>query len=308
MTIKAQEQYTGLYPASLKKMVTNPALIEKLKNWKAVFISLFVAEITAKGASDKFAPYISSLPTDLSNFPVYWPASKFSDHPKGDWLRKMSSQRNRAIADDYATMLEADPSIEKSCSFLAFKRFMTLFRSRGFGAKDSDSGLVAAMVPLGDLVNHGYPSNVKWSPWSPSETDDTFFYTATRDISRGEQLTQPYKHLPMRLGSHLFLEQYGFEGTDPEDLTFEYIMADPTAYGKNLEILYRLLAENGEMASAVRAGKTNNEFKEAQGTITPVDYVNYGVAAMDCARMSSRDPGDYDRAKQAFDKVRVCTE
>lgn len=164
--------------------------------------------------------YTRALPTNLTDFPVFWTPGEVVSLDNGSALAPMiASRKEKLLAED----------VKKNPLFLYYR---TLVGSRAFtidrGNKDK-----LALVPFADMLNHSnHGVNVDWKV-----CDDHFVLKTTTDVKEGEQLFDSYG-TKTNYENILF---YGFTLPSSEnlanDVTYE-IFDVPTQLKKNLNYQY----------------------------------------------------------------------
>lgn len=147
---------------------------------------------------DEFwSPYIDTLPENLKEFPYYWNEQELN------YLKSTSFYSGVEI--NYPTYLETiqtdfdiiyqyntENSIIQNCSkdelWNTYIRFRILVGSRIFGYLKYGIE-TSGMVPYIDLLNHSGDQNTIWC-WN--DKLDAFVLIATRNINKGEELTDNY--------------------------------------------------------------------------------------------------------------------
>jgi hypothetical protein len=141
--------------------------------------------------------YLDTMPTDLSEFPYFWPRAKLNH------LKQTSFYSNEEI--NYQTHLDAinqdfeiieqfnqDNDIISNISYDelydTYLRFRILVGSRIFGYLKKGNE-TSGMVPYIDLLNH---SEIPNTLWYFDDDLDSFVLISTRNINKGEELTDNY--------------------------------------------------------------------------------------------------------------------
>lgn len=146
---------------------------------------------------DFWKNYIDTMPTDLSEFPYFWSQTKLNH------LKQTSFYSNEEI--NYQTHLDTInhdfeiieqfnrendiiPNIDYNKFYNIYLRFRILVGSRIFGYLKKGIG-TSGMVPYIDLINHSEIAN---TIWYFDDDLDSFVLISTRNISKGEELTDNY--------------------------------------------------------------------------------------------------------------------
>lgn len=160
--------------------------------------------------------YTRSLPSNLTNFPVFWTPHEVATL-NGSALESMiPSRKEKLLAED-----------EKRRSLFLFYR--TMVGSRAFTI-DKKNANKLALVPFADMLNHSNEPNTDWKI-----VDEHFVLKTTKDVGKGEQLWDSYG-TKTNYESILF---YGFvlENNLLNDVTYE-IFEIPTSLRKNVNFDY----------------------------------------------------------------------
>lgn len=141
--------------------------------------------------------YLDTMPMDLSEFPYFWP------HTKLNHLKQTSFYSNKEI--NYQSHLDTinqdfeiieqfnqDNDIILNVSYDelydTYLRFRILVGSRIFGYLKKGNE-TSGMVPYIDLLNH---SEIPNTLWYFDDDLDSFVLISTRNINKGEELTDNY--------------------------------------------------------------------------------------------------------------------
>lgn len=141
--------------------------------------------------------YLDTMPMDLSEFPYFWP------HTKLNHLKQTSFYSNEEI--NYQSHLDTinqdfeiieqfnqDNDIISNVSYdelyNTYLRFRILVGSRIFGYLKKGNE-TSGMVPYIDLLNH---SEIPNTQWYFDDDLDSFVLISTRNINKGEELTDNY--------------------------------------------------------------------------------------------------------------------
>lgn len=136
-----------------------------------------------KNPNSFFKPYYDILPPTLSNMPIFWGEDELQ-MLTGSYLLKQIEERNEAIANDYASICDLDPTFAEVCTLDEFKWARMCVSSRNFGMQVN--GLrTAAMVPFADMLNHYRPRETKWQF---EDSSQSFTVVSLQPICAGAQV------------------------------------------------------------------------------------------------------------------------
>jgi hypothetical protein len=262
-------------------------------------VGLGLADIIAKGPSHIMAPYITSLPEDLSHLPKFWSSAKLALHTEqhGSYIESAVKKYKVETRAEYDKLLRIDGAFGRLCSFPLFLKLMAQKQARGFDG--------AGMVPLGDMMNHALAANVGYN-WD--ETTEVFIMKTATDISKGDQLEDSYK-IGTGWENH-FLLHYGFV---PQ--MEQYRTSDPMgAHTIKAEELRR----KGKWGPAIELLQSAIDFAKKDQwkdkEQTAVMHLFLGAMLIDAGvHRRGREPttgqvtSDYDTAEQTLNEVRVVT-
>ena len=172
---------------------------------KHVFLMLFLLTDRAKKEKSFFEPYYDMLPATLSNMPVFWNEEELA-LLNGSYLRAQVEERKRAIANDYAAIVEVFPAFAKVATLEEFQWARMCVCSRNFGVVVSGVR-TSALVPYADMLNHLRPRETKWTY---DNGRGAFTITALQGLRAGDQIYDSYG----QKCNHRFLLNYGFAVED----------------------------------------------------------------------------------------------
>ena len=150
-----------------------------------------------------FQPYFRTLPTNLSNFPLFWSATQLALLPPA--IQDSVAQEQTNVRRDWQRCIRLAPPahrLSERFSFGEFREAYTLVKSRAFNVyipTATDPGAhssTLAMVPLVDLLNHGKAHrNTDWSWAAPAPTlveEEHVQLRASVAVRAGAQLHDSY--------------------------------------------------------------------------------------------------------------------
>lgn len=191
--------------------------------------------------------FLSVLPEDYSNFPIFFTPEEIS-YLNGSSLLKILTKEIKCLEQDYL--------IISSANLLTYEEFLKgrmLVSSRLFSVKaeKDQSGL----VPFADFFNHTYKSSLSWG----YNFDDNGFTVETQEsYERGMEITIDYgkkSNLKLMMG-------YGFatEENTADEYIFElYLKKSDPLYGIKSEII------QNKNEFHLSATTESNEFNELLG-------------------------------------------
>jgi len=158
--------------------------------------------------------YTRSLPTFVTNFPIFWTPSQVQSL-RGSAMKEMIPSRKQKLLDE-------DVKLRGNL----FLRYRLMVGSRGFTA-DADQII---MVPYADMLNHSACANIDWKI-----EDDHIVLNAIQPIKAGEECVHTY-------GTKTNYEHLLFYGmvigdNRHNDITYEMFYV-PAAIRKNLNYEY----------------------------------------------------------------------
>lgn len=147
---------------------------------------------------DEFwSTYINTLPDDLNEFPYYWNerelnylrGTSFYSSVETNYPTHLESiQADFDIIHQYNTENSIIQNVSMEELWNIYIRFRILVGSRIFGYLKYGNE-TSGMVPYIDLLNHSGDPNTIWY-WD--DLMDAFVLVATRNINKGEELTDNY--------------------------------------------------------------------------------------------------------------------
>ena len=150
----------------------------------SAFLSSFLLQERAKGASSPFHAYIAALPTSYSSHPLYYSDATL-DLLRGCLALPVIRGYARDVYADYLTLMLAQPQ----WSLDDFMWARSAVSSRGFGACVDGEKEEVVLVPYIDLINHCTQPNTQWG-WEDSTK--SFVTQARRKIGEGEEISESY--------------------------------------------------------------------------------------------------------------------
>eukprot|EP00644_Phytophthora_capsici_P009387 jgi/Phyca11/526814/estExt2_fgenesh1_pm.C_PHYCAscaffold_130074 len=170
-----------------------------------------------------FRNYYSTLPSTLSNMPIFWSDEELS-WLKGSYIIQQIQERKAAIRKDYDVICRVDPSFSRF-SLDRFSWARMIVCSRNFGLT-IDGVKTAALVPFADMLNHYRPRETSWTF---DQSIDAFTITSLGTIGTGAQVYDSYG----KKCNHRFLLNYGFavednteeDGRNPNEVLIDFQLA-----------------------------------------------------------------------------------
>lgn len=142
-------------------------------------------------------PYIDTLPDNLNEFPYYWNERELNYLKSTSFYSSVETNyptHLETIQSDFDTIYQYNMensiihNVSKEELWNTYFRFRILVGSRIFGYLKYGNE-TSGMVPYIDLLNHSIDPNTIWY-WDDSI--DSFVLVATKNINRGEELTDNY--------------------------------------------------------------------------------------------------------------------
>lgn len=157
----------------------------KVPNYKITLVTVYIlATIKQNGF---YEPYYRILPTNLSNFPIFWEKQDL-DYLKGSYMIKSIHMRKQQLLNEYNQLSKLCEGFIKSHTFDEFVKIRTIVGSRNFGITINGVKRIA-MVPLADMLNHDQQPSVSWGF---DNEKDGFVMQSRRNIQLGEAITDSY--------------------------------------------------------------------------------------------------------------------
>lgn len=175
----------------------------QLKSPKHSLLAVFLLEEFFKGKASFWEPYLDTLPTDLSNFPIFYTESQLAVLKNSPLLSTVKAKKINILKD-----------YEKICDFLGNDEFQSKFSlddfaycrcmvsSRIFGF-EVDKKKTGGFVPFADMLNHKSHDTLNWHF---SDIDQRFTLHSTETVEVNEQVSNSYGQ---KCNSR-FLTNYGF--------------------------------------------------------------------------------------------------
>jgi len=192
------------------------------------YLACYLLEERAKGSASFWSPYISVLPQEFANMPIF-----FNEDDKG-WLqgsltRPKIDERRRELANEYQRIcakidgedlsdgaIAAGPfSSRHSLSAFIWSRCVVITRIFGFSMDvpvrdpSTDGGnrmrtiKTDGLVPMADMLNHSRP---RQTSWAYSNERGAFCITSLMPFAAGSEVCDSYG----RKGNDRFFLNYGF--------------------------------------------------------------------------------------------------
>ncbi|TDH69930.1 hypothetical protein CCR75_008590 [Bremia lactucae] len=187
---------------------------------KHIYLMLFVLTDMEQLETSFFHNYYSTLPSTLSNMPIFWSEEELS-WLKGSYIIQQIQERKAAIRKDYDVICKVDPSFARF-SLDRFSWARMIVCSRNFGLT-IDGIKTAALVPFADMLNHFRPRETSWTF---DQSIDAFTITSLGTIGAGAQVYDSYG----KKCNHRFLLNYGFavednteeDGRNPNEVLMDF--------------------------------------------------------------------------------------
>jgi len=175
-------------------------LFTKLRSPKHSFIASFLLQDKLLGDKAEFKEYLDILPSDLSNFPIF-----FNDDEKamleGSAFLTNIQKKLTDIDGDYSMITKKVPEFEKFTKE-EFKRALIYVSSRVFTMEINGTKTVG-LVPYADMLNHATDKTTKYFY---NDTLEGFVMKATKDIAQGDAVYDSYGNKDNKR----FFLHYGF--------------------------------------------------------------------------------------------------
>jgi len=149
-----------------------------------------------------FKPYFDVLPSDWSDFPIFWSEENLTSWLKGSPLVRDVRERLRTMRADYEEIRRLSGIAVFPYTFDEFLRVRTAVGSRNFGII-VDGEKRTSIVPFADMLNHFRPRETSWT--FDSQRGHFTITTLTR-LNSGQQVMDSYG----RKDNSRFLLHYGF--------------------------------------------------------------------------------------------------
>eukprot|EP00924_Labyrinthula_sp_SR-Ha-C_P009023 maker-scaffold_2-snap-gene-10.0-mRNA-1 protein AED:0.00 eAED:0.00 QI:192/1/1/1/1/1/2/98/596 len=172
-----------------------------------IAVVIYILE-TMQDPNHFFQPYYKILPSDYSNFPIFWTDEKLC------WLRgspilKDIEERKETMKRDYLEICKIIPTFKDTFSFDLFLEVRTAVGSRNFGIIVNNEKRTA-MVPYADMLNHLRPRETSWTfdneKYSSFSSRGCFTINSLKRLIKGQQVMDSYGK---KCNSKFFLH-YGF--------------------------------------------------------------------------------------------------
>ncbi|KAF0700994.1 Aste57867_8440 [Aphanomyces stellatus] len=168
---------------------------------KHIFLMMYLLTDMELGNGSFFKCYFDSLPSTLTNMPIFWTDDELA-WLQGSHILHQIAERRAAIERDYATICRTVPEFGDRFSLERFSWARMIVCSRNFGL--SINGVkTAALVPYADMLNHFRPRETSWTF---DDQAQGFTITALHAIGQGAQVYDSYG----KKCNHRFLLNYGF--------------------------------------------------------------------------------------------------
>lgn len=191
-------------------------------------ITLYMLD-TLEDPDHLFAPYYDILPRDVSNFPHFWGKKDRRLLENSEILGEVD-QRLERFLKDYDQLSDILPGFSDRFTAGDYLWLRTLVGSRNFRLPIHGKSQ-STMVPLGDMLNHNVPADVRWG-FDPQE--DGFTMVSKTPIAKGAQVMDSYGLKP---NTKYFLH-YGFalenipQDTNTVHVKFTLDPSDPSYHRK----------------------------------------------------------------------------
>ena len=165
------------------------------------FLSVFLLE-AANDPKSWWAPYIKMIPTNVSNFPLFYTKEEINMF-EGSIMEEYIKSTQSEFDEEYNLICKHVPEMKKY-SLESYMKIKTLVISRIFFVK-IDNVDERIIVPYADMFNHHY-EKIGQSFWKYDSQSKEFVVTAQKQIPRGESICENYGQKP----NFRFLFYYGF--------------------------------------------------------------------------------------------------
>ena len=144
--------------------------------------------------------YLNILPKSIEGIPCFWD-KKYYQYLKNTSLYKNILDRNIRLDKSFQDMNQSLLPKYK-LSYQDYLLYKSLVASRNFSFIKGNKR-IRGLVPFGDMLNHDINPNTRWGF---DNNTNKFFFRTTRDILKGDILTDTYGSKP----SYQYLLHYGF--------------------------------------------------------------------------------------------------
>ena len=152
------------------------------KERDVVAMALYLQEQSGDSES-KWKEYLDILPTDVSNFPIFYDEDHlewFKGGETGGYIKQLKKN----IEETFRTMASGIHDFRVKYPETEFQRMYKLIDSRKYSLYDGQSSF-DALIPVVDLFNQGKTPGIDYA-WKEQDGKKGFFMTASRDIEVGE--------------------------------------------------------------------------------------------------------------------------
>mmetsp|Transcript_12824 Transcript_12824/g.14796 ORF Transcript_12824/g.14796 Transcript_12824/m.14796 type:complete len:501 (-) Transcript_12824:1505-3007(-) len=151
-------------------------------------IALVVHVLLTRSNQDYyFQPYYRILPSDVSNFPIFWSEAQIG-YVQGSSIIETIRERRQKMEHDYYEVCRICPDFRVHSDLYDFLRIRTLVGSRNFGISVNGKK-VSSLVPYADMLNHTRPPETHWTF---KDAMNSFIITSTGGYSPGVEVFDSY--------------------------------------------------------------------------------------------------------------------
>ena len=244
---------------------------DKIKDYETLILSLFVIE-EAYNPDSFWKPFIDILPTDLSNFPIFYTDEELSLLKGYRMYNQIIKMRNK-LRKYYVEMIcpEAENEFQVDyCSVVSYDFFLWAIvnvKSRAFGFSHNRLEK-AAISPLSDLINHTY--NDPKFLWRFSSNLNGFVIFSFMDDHKTSEIFTYYGNI----GNEWLLLNYGFllDNNPFDDI---YIRLTLPLDDKDYYLKFVLLEKKGIKSSTKMALSKDLESSKTSNFLSIFRFMHY---------------------------------
>ena len=179
---------------------------------------LLTSFLLTEEKNPKWKFYFDLLPTDYSNFPIFY-TQKELDYLKGSSFLNQIYDKKIDMKLDYEKLCKFIPSFNQF-SYKKFCEARMMISSRIFGIQIKDKK-TDVLAPFADLLNHKRPRQTQWYY---DDILNSFVIQALEDIEQGNEVFDSYG----KKTNNRFLLNYGFaiEDNDCNEVNLTVVFND----------------------------------------------------------------------------------
>jgi hypothetical protein len=179
----------------------DPNKLAKFSSLAIIAVVLYIMD-TMRQPDHFFTPYYTSLPSDYSNFPVFWSEAQLTNWLCGSPIIQDIRDRCESMRQDFNEICRVVPGFQDEYEFEDFLKIRSAVGSRNFGIQVNEQKRTS-MVPLADMLNHFRP---RQTSWTFDAHRNAFTVTTLTSLYSGQALLDSYG----RKSNSRFLLHYGF--------------------------------------------------------------------------------------------------